>query len=264
MGLFFLLLLAGIANAEDIASPDQGGIRINPAGGVTPDDILSAIGTGGLTTPQNPDVMKQPEENPPPQAAPAPEQSSPEPEQAPADPGAASLKELESQGGLSSKPQNDSDEDTLFKSVTKFLERVVFRNSVEFTKTPDFDEGMNISGTPTFDKDTAGYAVIKKGNQSVDIEFEQAYETPPIVTATLSLQQYDDPEVTAAAEDLLLVSDVKFIVTKTSQAGFEIMMDHIADSDIPFSWHALSINNPDTSEKKGTTLKNATLPFRFP
>jgi hypothetical protein len=266
VGLVLLLFLASLgyaAVAENEASLDQNGIRIDSASGITSENILSSLEEGGLVSPQNLDEIKQTEDNQPPQSVPASDQEPVEPEKIQSDINTNFLKELESQGGLSSKPQNDSKEDTLFKSVTKFLDRVVFRGNVEFTKTPEFDEGMNISGTPTFDKDTAGYALIKKGNQSVDIEFEQEYDFPPVVTATLSLQQYNDPEVTAAAEDLLLVSDVKFIVTKTSQKGFEIMMDHIADSDIPFSWHALAVKDPETFKKKGAILKNATLPFRF-
>ena len=90
----------------------------------------------------------------------------------------------------------------------------------------------------------------KEDNQSVMVEFDKGYDAPPIVTATLSLQQYKDPDVRAVAEDLLLVSDVKYIITNVSKKSFEIMMDHKADSDIPFSWHALAVNDPTTSKKR--------------
>ena len=72
----------------------------------------------------------------------------------------------------------------------------------------------------------------------------------------LSLQQYKDPDVRAVAEDLLLISDVKYIITNVSKKGFEIMMDHKADSDIPFSWHALAVNDPSPRRRKGRKLKS--------
>ena len=66
------------------------------------------------------------------------------------------------------------------------------------------------------------------------------------MNANLSLGQIDNPEVKAAAEDLLLVSDVKYIITNVTTKGFEIKMDHSADSDIPFSWQAVAVRDPKT------------------
>jgi hypothetical protein len=169
---------------------------------------------------------------------------------------ADSLKELETLGGLSSAPQISSDKPTVFNLAVRFFEKVVFKKDVEFAGRPEFDDGLDISGTPTFDKSTAGYAIIKKGNQSVIIDFDEKYDFTPVVTATLSLQQYEDPDVRTVAEDLLLVSDVKYIVTNVTKKGFEIAMDRAADSDIPFSWHALAVRNPEISNKAGESLKS--------
>ena len=144
----------------------------------------------------------------------------------------------------------------VFNLAVKFFEKVVFKKDVEFAGRPIFDDGLDISGKTTFDKDMAGYAIIKNGNQSVMVEFDKGYDMPPIVTATLSLQQYNDSDVRALAENLLFISDVKYIITNVSKNGFEIMMDKKADSDIPFSWHALAVDDPTTSKKKGETLKN--------
>ncbi len=220
------------------------------------DELMSALSEGGLTSPADVSGValyleeQAPEEK---KIERYPEGDSAEKE----DVEAIYIEDLEKQGGLSTKAEVGSDAPTVFELATKFLERVIFRGEVEFEDTPKFKNGMEISGTPVFDEDTAGYAVIKKGNQSVVVEFDQKYDEPPIVTATLSLQKYEDPDVRAAAEDLLLISDVRFIVTKVSKTEFEIMMDRIADSDIPFSWHALAVEEPKVHKKKGTTLENA-------
>jgi len=157
---------------------------------------------------------------------------------------------------LSSDPQINTDTPSTFNLAVKFFEKVVFKKDVEFAGRPIFEDGLDISGKVTFDKDTAGYAIIKEDSQSVMVEFDKGYDSPPIVTATLSLQQYKDSDVRALAENLLFISDVKYIITNVSKKGFEIMMDKKADSDIPFSWHALAVNDPTTSKKKGESLKS--------
>jgi len=228
------------------------------AAGIPVDEILDSITAGGLLT-RNAETIASIKtegivlgaETP----TTSPEQNSnPKPVALNTD----SIPSLESDGGLLTGPQAaaPSDDTTIFKLASRFLSRVVFRAETEFQKRPKFEDGFDISGTPTFDQDTAGYAVIKKGNQSVQIDFDQAYDNPPVVTASLSLQQYKDSEVAAAAADLLLVSDVKYIVTNVNSKGFEIIMDRPAESDIPFSWHALAVQNPKTFKKEGNSLKN--------
>lgn len=218
--------------------------------GTPVEEIISAVENGGLTsnwdfsnlkpglTPDAPEVLAATEEK----------SSDPEP-MGGFDPGA--LEYLELQGGLSTSAQIDTENPTVFKLAAKFFERVVFKKDVEFENTPKFNEGMEISGVPIFDEDTGGYAVIKKGNQSVEVDFDKEYDAAPVVTATLSLEQYKDPEVRAVAADLLLISDVEYIISKVSKKGFEIMMDRKADSDIPFSWHALAVSKPKIHKKKG-------------
>jgi len=229
--------------------------------GTPVEEIISAASSGGLSGAQNLSTLKQDAPGQTFQSSisfdPAPANPSP-----PADPptpefSSDSLKDLESQGGLSSAPQTESSAvPTAFNLAVKFFEKVVFKKNVEFADRPMFDKGLDISGQPTFDKDTAGYAIIGKGNQSVKIDFDHEYDSPPVVTATLSLQQYKDPDVRAVAEDLLLVSDVKYIITDVSKKGFEIMMDREADSDIPFSWHALAVDDPTISKTKGENLNS--------
>jgi hypothetical protein len=166
---------------------------------------------------------------------------------------------LEAQGGLvagAAIAKTDSGSPTIFKLAAKFLEEVVFKNSAEFLKSAKFSEGFEVSGQPVFDRDTAGFAIIKKDSQSVEVQFEKKYKVAPVVTASLSVQQYDDPEVRAAAEDLLLVSNVNYVVTNVTREGFEIIMDHISESDIPFSWHALAVRDPNIFKKEAKGRKS--------
>jgi hypothetical protein len=249
-----VLTMASPAGAQELLPVGASSVGVDTTPGTPIEEIISAAGSGGLSGAQNfsalkPDTKEQTFES---------SISSESPPPAPESSGftSDSLKNLESQGGLSSDPQIGADTPTVFNLAVKFFEKAVFKKDVEFAARPRFDAGLDISGTPTFNKDTAGYAIIKKGNQSVAVDFEEAYNSPPVVTATLSLQQYKDSDVRAVAEDLLLLSDVKYIITDVSKKSFEIKMDHKADSDIPFSWHALSVNDPTTSKKKGESLKS--------
>jgi hypothetical protein len=42
---------------------------------------------------------------------------------------------------------------------------------------------------------------------------------------------------------------LKYIITNVTSKGFEIMMDRSADSDIPFSWQAVAVKDPQTFGK---------------
>lgn len=256
-GLFSLVLsVASSASAQEMIPMRTNSVGANATLGTPVDEIILAASSGGLSGVQDfsalkPDIKDQSIEN----------SISSDPQSAGSEPPTSkfnsdSLKDLELKGGLSSDPQISADTPSVFKLAVKFFEKVVFKKDVEFAGRPMFEDGMDISGKPTFDKDTAGYAIIKNGNQSVVVEFDNGYDAPPIVTATLSLQQYKDSDVRALAENLLFISDVKYIITNVSKKGFEIMMDKRADSDIPFSWHALAVNDPTTSKKKGETLKS--------
>ncbi len=132
----------------------------------------------------------------------------------------------------------------IFKSVVAFMDKVVFHKEVEF------------AGQVTFNQDMAGYAIIKEGQDSIKVTFEKEYEAVPIVNATLSLQQIENDELRKAAEELLLVTDVKYIITNVTEKGFEIRINQKTFSDIPFSWQAMAVKNPQTaSEDKKEDIK---------
>ncbi|MDP1619844.1 MAG: H-type lectin domain-containing protein, partial [bacterium] len=133
-----------------------------------------------------------------------------------------------------------------FKSVAEFMDKVIFRKDVEF------------AGQTVFNQDTAGYAVINDGQDSVKIKFEKEYSEAPVVNASLSLQQIEDDEVRRASEELLLLSGIKFIITDVTENGFEIRIDQKAISEITFSWQALAVKDAKTSisDSKDKDSKN--------
>jgi len=144
---------------------------------------------------------------------------------------------LETQSGIKVGGQAEFQGPSIFKSVAEFFDKTIFHKSVEF------------EGQVTFNKDSAGYAIVKKGLDSVEVKFEQEYPNSPIINTSLSLQQYDSAEVRQAAEELLLVSDVKYIITNVTTKGFTIRINQSAVSDIPFSWEAFAVKDAQTFGK---------------
>ncbi len=113
-------------------------------------------------------------------------------------------------------------------------------------------------GRPYFNTDTAGFAVVTKGEKSVDIVFEKEYLEQPIANATITLET--QPSASAEAteaetagtasdqqlEELIFASDVRYIITKKSVNGFTIILNKPAPVDIRFSWTAFAVKNPKT------------------
>jgi len=148
----------------------------------------------------------------------------------------ASIKNSESDGGLAVGGPVEFKGPAIFKAIAEFMDKVIFRNKVEFR------------GQVTFNQDTAGYAIVTEGTDRVAVTFAQEYAHLPVVNTSLSLQQIADPEIRKAAEDLLLVSDVKMIITNVTTTGFEIRINQTALSDIPFSWQAIAVADARTFE----------------
>jgi len=147
------------------------------------------------------------------------------------------IKTLTTDGALTVGGPAEFQGPAMFKALAEFVDKVVFHNNVAF------------EGQVTFNQDTAGYATVKTGNDNVIVTFAHEYATPPVVNANLSLQQIDNNEVRKASEDLLLITDARFIITNVTTKGFEIKVAQKALSDIPFSWTAIAVKDAKTFDE---------------
>jgi hypothetical protein len=123
----------------------------------------------------------------------------------------------------------------LVSQFAYFINDVVFKGNVRF------------NSAPTFNSDTAGFAVVKQGLDSVQITFGQEYLNTPIVTASISLDKVGDSVTQKALEDAILNNNISFVITQRTTQGFVIRLSKPAPEDINFSWVALSVQNPQTS-----------------
>jgi hypothetical protein len=103
-------------------------------------------------------------------------------------------------------------------------------------------------GRPYFNQDTAGFAVVKSGDKSVDVAFDREYLEQPIVNTTISMEN-------SGSEDAIFAANVQYMVTKKSVKGFTILLNKPAPTDMNFSWTAFAVKNAHifTSNAASTT-----------
>ena len=144
------------------------------------------------------------------------------------------VKVLTDDGGITLDGPAQFNGPAVFKAMAEFFDKVVFHKDVAF------------EGQITFNADTAGYAIVKEGNDNVVVNFSREYATPPVVNASISLQQESNDEVRKATEELLLITNANFIITNVTTKGFEIKIASKTLSDIPFSWTAIAVKDAKT------------------
>jgi hypothetical protein len=112
---------------------------------------------------------------------------------------------------------------------------------------------VSFIGRPTFNKDTAGFAVVKKGQRKVNITFEKEYLAPPVVTANL-VWDIDDETISVADQlNGFFIPMTNFVITKATTKGFSILLDEPAIKDAKFSWIAIAVKDAKTFESPDIT-----------
>jgi site-specific recombinase XerD len=137
------------------------------------------------------------------------------------------------QGALSVL-NNITTQNLLVSQFAYFIQDVVFKGNVRF------------DSTPTFNSDTAGFAVVNKGYQSVNVAFTTEYVNTPIVTASIALDKMTDATAAAKLDSAILNGNISYIITNRSSKGFTIKLNQPASNDLSFSWVALSVQNAQT------------------
>jgi hypothetical protein len=112
-------------------------------------------------------------------------------------------------------------------------------------------------GRPYLNNDTAGFALIKAGQTSVNVEFEKEYIEQPVVFASItgeidsSIVKSGDVEKIRILQNQqdelaqeLFNQGIQVLVIKKTVTGFTIVINKTASKDIPFSWIALAVKNP--------------------
>jgi hypothetical protein len=146
-----------------------------------------------------------------------------------------------------------------------------------------FNDDVEFFGTPYFTSDTAGFAVIAPGAQSVEVVFSREYLVQPIVNASISFEQEVDLsqitddgvrralELAAVGEaQSFLTNGISYVITNKSNYGFTIVLNKPAPSQVKFSWTAFAVRNATTfmslepsSNTTGNVAGDSTPPSEF-
>ncbi|MCL6096327.1 MAG: hypothetical protein M1444_01410 [Patescibacteria group bacterium] len=123
----------------------------------------------------------------------------------------------------------------LVSQFAYFINDVVFKGNVRFNQTP------------MFSKDTAGFAVIKKDGDTVQVTFDQEYNSTPIVTASIVFDKVEDNATQKQLEDVILNGNITYVITQRTTKGFVVRLNKPTPQDLNFSWVALSVKDAKTS-----------------
>lgn len=158
----------------------------------------------------------------------------------------------------------------IYKGLTEFWNKVTFKGEAEFWADVVFKSTVHFEGQVEFNKDTAGYATIKKGERFVDVQFDKTYNSEPVVNLSVNVPQVNDAlyrELIAAGEctitdgqdkcqdkiaNLVLGEDIKEGITSKTTQGFMIILNKPAPIDMTYSWQAVAVKGVKTSVTKST------------
>lgn len=161
------------------------------------------------------------------------------------------LEQLSASGALVISKPTEFKGTSIFSEIAVFFKNVILAGDVLF------------EGRPTFNKDTAGFALIRKGESRVTVGFEKQYASQPIVAASVVLNEQltEDGTIkdTSADEFRLLNAKYGLLLTRKSTKGFTIVLNKAAEEDMHISWFALAVKDAKTHENPKPIEPNAAL-----
>jgi hypothetical protein len=137
-------------------------------------------------------------------------------------------------------------ENVLHVVTTLMTNNFIVNGIAEFFGNVLFHGDVAFEHAPTFTQDTAGYAVIHKGDSSVTVAFSSPRIVTPVVNATRvafmpSVTPGSSVDPLEGLQQMINGSSYTYIVTNVSATGFTILLSKPAENDMAFSWNALLI-----------------------
>jgi hypothetical protein len=131
--------------------------------------------------------------------------------------------------------------ETVFEKLAQFINNVIFKGEVSF------------EGRPTFNKDTAGFAVIRKGERKVDVVYDKQYANNPIVTANILWDI--DKDTASITNDLIgfYIPKWDYVIAASNTKGFSIILEEPAVTDLKFNWVAVAVKDAKTDYSATTS-----------
>jgi hypothetical protein len=140
---------------------------------------------------------------------------------------------------------------TLIEGVLNVIDSLTAKNLLvghwaDFMGSVIFRGDTNFEGRPTFNSDTAGFAVVYEGQDTINVTFDKEYEQMPVITANLNIHENSDQTIEQASESAVLNEGFNYVITRRSTRGFTIKLNKPATQDLTFSWVALAVKDAKT------------------
>jgi hypothetical protein len=126
---------------------------------------------------------------------------------------------------------------SIFQALVTFLNNIIIKGNALF------------EGHVTFNSDTAGIAVIASSTTTVDVLFDKPYETPPVVTISLSLKE--------ATDSAFMTEGVQAAVAGVNEKGFTIVLSEPVPRDLEYNWVAIAVKDKRRTVGKGIGVPSA-------
>jgi hypothetical protein len=144
--------------------------------------------------------------------------------------------------GSSVASQSSTFDITTWKNSISQAIQNLLENAIDFLAEVTFHANVHFLGRPTFNNDTAGLAIIKSGDDEVEVLFEKEYTEDPVVT------------INVYASNTALINELPvYAVSDVTKKGFVIKTSHTLSTDLTFSWTAISVANKKSFSSKGQT-----------
>lgn len=130
--------------------------------------------------------------------------------------------------------------ETVFDKLVTFVSNVIFKGKVKFEEVP------------TFNKDTAGFALIKKGERKIKVEFEKEYKDIPVITANKIWNIENDTLSVIDKLDGFFLPRQDYLIAGVTAKGFTIVLEEPSIADLRFNWIALAVDQGKTYESSSS------------
>lgn len=167
--------------------------------------------------------------------------------------------------------------DGLIEGILNVVDTITTNNFIvnslaDFFGDVTFHSGVTFEQSPTFTSDTGGFAVIQKGSNQVTINFKNAYNQIPVISASIvenpltpTPSSSGQTQAETSSEKQSLSNNLHYLITGESSKGFTILLNKNASADITFSWLALAVDSPVIFKSNGSNQQeNAVIPSEIP
>ena len=129
----------------------------------------------------------------------------------------------------------------LLTMITNAINNFFNSVSVAFNKTATFLSGAVFKDEVKFANNSAGYAIIVAGQNSVEVKFTKQFSNVPVINASPN-------------------TPILYAIDNETNDGFTISIDKPSSKDIKFSWSAIIVDDAQTTKSENATPESTVIP----